>query len=477
MSVEEADRRLDAAERGGVPDVAPEEWPRIVDALVAAGRAEAEAARVGDLLDSAVEHAPDAPELYVARGALYRAAGRLAAAADELEYACEMSPADEPEPWLRLASVEAERGLWEDAANALDQALDHGADDPELFARLGEAHWEARNATRAIAAFEEGLEERPNDPHLRLGRARASLDLELYEDAIEDCIAAAAGHPRPAAVYRVHARALQGQRQDARAIEMLDKAVDADRSDAESLRLRGDLHSSMGDIARAAQDYRAAQAIEADDETELALADCLIELGDPAAALELGRRLLERVTAPDGRPAARPADAQPQGEAADTGAEAPFVDEFDVRLVLSRALHSLGREPEALAMLHEALEIDPEAADPYLDRARIHAAAGRKNLAWRDARWALDRDPDSIEAFLMRGRMALDIESPAEALGDFEAALELDPEHGPAHAWRGRAFALMGDMRAAAAEWELAERHLPARHALRETLEAWRKAS
>ncbi len=466
MNADEARRQVDAAVGGTLPD--PERWPEIVDAIVAADEAKDEIAAIGRILDSAVEASPEAPGMFVARGEVYRALGHLAVAADEMAYACELARTDDPDPWLRLASIEAALERWDEAANALDQALEHGAEDPELFARLGEAHLEAGDATRAIASFEEGLEERPSDPLLRLGRARASLDLELYEDAIEDCVAAEASHEHPAAVFRVHARALIGQRQDARAIEMLDRAIAAEPTDAESFRLRGDLLSSAGNVAGAAENYRSAQAIEPDDETEIALADCLIEVGDPGGALEIARGLLERIGS---------ASRAPHASRTFGSVDLPSVDEFDANIVIARALRAMNREAEALETLHSAIEIDPEAAEPYLERSEIHSAAGRSNLAWRDARWAIDRDPESIDAYLMRGRLALEIESASEALGDFEAALQLDPGNGQVRAWRGRAFALAGDMKAAAADWELAERDLPSGHALLASIAQWRDSS
>lgn len=471
ISAEEARRMIDAAERGTLPD--PEAWPAITDAItdaivapiVEADDAGSDIARLGPLLDQAVEASPESPGPFIARGAMFRSLGWTAAAVDELAYACELAPLDDPKVWLRLAAVEEERGRWDEVANAIDEALEHGADDPELFALLGEAHRNAGDAPRAIAAFEEGLDAQPEDPRLRLGRARTSLDLALYEDAIEDCVAVEATPDHPADVYRIHARALIGRGDDTGAAEMLDRSIAAAPDDAESYRLRGDLASSTGDIALAAENYRRAQAIEADDETEVALAECLIELGDADAALDLAQALLQRVTATQG--ADRTLD-QPDFD------EPPAVDEFDARLVVARALRGLGRESEALESIHRAIEIDPEAPEPYLERSEIHAAAGRSNLAWRDARWAIDRDPEAIDAYVLRGRLALEIESAAEALGDLEAALELDPEHGPARTWRGRAFALAGDERAAAAEWEAAERILPSAHPLRDAIARWR---
>ena len=457
----DARKALEQAQSGSLPD--PEQWPAIIDALsgdddsgLGASAGEELNQVLHNVLNQAVESAPDSPGPYIARGAIFRARGWLAAAADELTYAGELANSDDPEPWLRLAELEQERGLWDEAAHALDQALENGADGRDLFARLGEAHMKAADFPSAIAAFEEGLEDLPTEPRLLLGRALASLELELFKDAIEDC-QAAEGHERPAEVSLVHARALIGAGQEERALEVLNSALGTSPDDVECLRLRGDLRSHSGDLAEAVDDYRSAEAIEPDDETALAIAECSIELGDASGGLSIAQELVERLQK----------DPQSQDEP-------QAVEVQDARLVMARALRSLDRENEAIESIHLAIDIDHEDAEAYLERAEIHAAAGRTNLAWRDARWAIERDSELIDAYVMRGRLALEIESEAEAIGDLDAALELDPKNGPAKAWRGLAYARAGNRPAAEDDWDAAEEDLAADHPLRETIAKWR---
>jgi len=440
---QEIEALLAAAERGEPP--APTLWLEpILDLADYGGIAEL-APRLRRALDAAAEAAPDSPAVYVARGELLRALGRLAGAADEFAYAGELDEEHQTDAWRRLAEVEAERERWDEVASALDRALDADPDDADLCAAYGDALLEAGEPTRAIAAFEEGLEVSASDCRLLMGRARASRELELWEDVAEDCRHVLRLEPERSDARLLLAQALFFDAQDVAAMEALEPLLGGSPESAEVLRLQGDIRWSLGETELAAEAYLAALAIEDDPETRLAHAECLLDQGDAEGALAQARTVLE---------------ADPEA--------------IDALAVIARAEDAAGRPDDATAALEQGIELDHDAPEPYLARAEHHLARGLLNLAWRDARWAIERDEELTGAYVLRGSLALVLESPEEALGDLEAALELDPDFGPAYAWRGRAHALAGRASQAAADWTEAERLLPEGDPLREEIKAWR---
>jgi predicted Zn-dependent protease len=90
-----------------------------------------------------------------------------------------------------------------------------------------------------------------------------------------------------------------------------------------------------------------------DDASALAMkARIALRLGEPIEALELGEFM--RLRAPD---------------------------DYRGPLTMGMALATLGRYREALHALDEAIEIEPEAADAFAERADVHERLGHEQLA------------------------------------------------------------------------------------------------
>ena len=412
----------------------------------AQGRADSELdGRLADL-DEAAEAAPDAPEVYIARGDCYLDAGALALAIDEYSYAVELD-GERLEAWRKLAECEMRRGQWEAAAEALTEAAELEPEDASLWQRLGDVWLAAGEHGRAIGAFEAGMEEDDSLPGLYLGRARASLAMDLLEDAAEDVTHLERIDPSGSALLlRAQLQLQEGQPE--RAVASLGKLLDRQPAHVEAMRLRGDAQWELGDIAAAEADYRRSLTEDAEDvDTRVAIAECRLALGDTLGAVEMAETI-----------------------AAEVGAEDSGVLEL-----LARALVAAGRNEEALATIARGLASEGDPAPLYLRRGLIHLAAGRKNLAWRDARWAIDADGEYAEAYALRGRLALELEGVEEAVADLDAAVALDPELGAAWAWRGRARELGGDIVEADSNWAEAEALLDDDDPLRAEVTGWRR--
>jgi tetratricopeptide (TPR) repeat protein len=205
-----ADARADLlAAAGGGAELAPRDWWELVPALMSVGDPELDGPVVDAALQAAVEHNPDAPELFMARGHLYRARGQLENAINEYDYAAELNE-HLPEAWLALAECELAQDRPLDAADALDHAADLDPNEIDLFARLGDALLAAGDPARAIRAYEEGLELDADAVALYHGRARAAMAMQLYQDAAEDAQAAVTRAPDDAEAWLMLGQAKVG---------------------------------------------------------------------------------------------------------------------------------------------------------------------------------------------------------------------------------------------------------------------------
>lgn len=437
--------RLLAAAAAG-QDLVPAEWPRLIEAAIQCCDLDADGATLDAALRVAIEAHPDRPETYMARGDLYRARGGLENAINEYDYAAEL---DEKlaEAWVALAECELAQGRPLDASDALDHAADLDPNDINLFVRMGDALLDAGDPARAIRAYEEGLELAPENPDLFRGRARASLAMQLFEDAIEDCRSAVARAPGDAAAWYLLGVACYQLGDDVTAVDALSRVIEIEPQHGAASRARADAHWARRDFRAAEADYARALALQPEDaELQLCLAEARFELGDSEGALSAA---LDTVTA-------RPELA-------------------DGYVLAAKALGAHGDLDTACAILDRGIEQVADYPELYVQRARLQRAARRLNLAWRDLRWAIDLDPGHAEAYLLRGQVALELEGPEEALADLDAAIEIDPDGGGAYAWRGRALSLSGDAKAAETDWAAAESLLPPEDATRDLIAVWRR--
>ncbi len=88
----------------------------------------------------------------------------------------------------------------------------------------------------------------------------------------------------------------------------------------------------------------------------------------------------------------------------------------------------LGRWDEAVADFTTVIDLFPEEADGYLERANAHRKAGRSTEALADYQRAIDRNPPP-EAYYNRAGLLTDLGRFDDALADYDTVLDLDPDH------------------------------------------------
>lgn len=103
------------------------------------------------------------------------------------------------------------------------------------------------------------------------------------------------------------------------------------------------------------------------------------------------------------------------------------------------------RYPEAVLSFSRALAIRSDLADGYLFRGRANAALGRLDLAVQDFSKAIELRPQGAEAFVERAATRLDQEDYAGVIADCGEALKRDSRIALAYSLRGRAVRQTGN--------------------------------
>lgn len=116
---------------------------------------------------------------------------------------------------------------------------------------------------------------------------------------------------------------------------------------------------------------------------------------------------------------------------------------------------------QAIADYNKALELNPRLAKAYNNRANYYAATGDLVAAIADYDQALDFNPSYARAWLNRGITLRDLERYPEAIENFDIALLLGQLEGHIYAERGRTYHLWGDWNCCIADYRRALTLLP----------------
>ncbi|MCK5794923.1 MAG: tetratricopeptide repeat protein, partial [Anaerolineales bacterium] len=100
----------------------------------------------------------------------------------------------------------------------------------------------------------------------------------------------------------------------------------------------------------------------------------------------------------------------------------------------------LGEDDKALALLHQAVELDPALLEAYRTRAAIYFRTGDLNRSIDDYSWIVESDPGDVEARFQRGVAYFDLGSLEEAIEDWSVVIEGQPENSDALFNRGIAY-------------------------------------
>ena len=324
--------------------------------------------------------------------------GSLRQGLERLTATLERKSASFAEPWVKLATAQAETGAYDAARASLERALDIDPDSPIARFNLAEV---MRRQGRFAAAVEQYRRTLALDPNY----AKAYLGLGLVNrqqdrPAVESFRRAVQSDPLLGEAHLGLGRESLERRG---AIEAAGHFLQALRVDPDS----AEAHLDLG-LARARQGlqeealaaFRQAAALDpASAEAHYNLGVALARKGRIREALQYFRRAVRL----------RPEDAEAQSN-------------------LGMAYSQLGRLEDAVASFRQAVRLRPDSARAYVNLGLTQARLGRTREAIEALSRSASLSPRNAEVRLSLGLVYLSAGDKASAEAQVEILQELDPE-------------------------------------------------
>ncbi len=99
---------------------------------------------------------------------------------------------------------------------------------------------------------------------------------------------------------------------------------------------------------------------------------------------------------------------------------------------------------KALEHLNEAIRLDQNFVEAYLNRAQAHLLLDKPRHAFDDYNRAIQIKPNSAKVYFQRGKAYLSLEKEEKAFEDFDKALQLDPSFADPYFERGKVYFSLG---------------------------------
>ena len=109
-------------------------------------------------------------------------------------------------------------------------------------------------------------------------------------------------------------------------------------------------------------------------------------------------------------------------------------------VVTPTAFQEQGHLEKAIGQYDQAIRLNPQDAEAYINRGNAYAALGQLERAIQDFDEAIRLNPQYAEAYNNRGNAYDDLGQPQRAIKDYDEAIRLNPEYAKAYYNRGNAY-------------------------------------
>lgn len=215
-------------------------------------------------VDKAIELSSDDYTAHELRGLVLREQGETEEAFKAFDRAGEINP-ESPMPYLQRAEMHSKLGDMEQAIDQTSKAIDRAESNELGYLLRADFHLRNDQAEEGLADAERVLELRPNFPPAILLKARAYEmmgKMKLALGQLEELANATQDRADLDLQIALYALQLEMPR---RAIEALDRAIEAQPDEAILYRYRGDSYLNIGKHAEAIADYEKAMELAPDD--------------------------------------------------------------------------------------------------------------------------------------------------------------------------------------------------------------------
>jgi tetratricopeptide (TPR) repeat protein len=334
---------------------------------------------------------------------LERMAGATQTAAELLSELCGR-PTSLPDDHLTLAALLVELGRTDDAIRVVEMAARRWEHNPVLLARLGElflGNEQPQDAVRVLSRVTD-LDPGSAKAHAKLATALAQLG--DIDEALTEIGRAAERDPVSPEPHRIRALLLARNERWPEAVAAAQELLALDPESVEAMRILAVDCLKMGSVDEGVSLLKRARKVNPDDpETCLLLAQTLAD-SQPRKALEILTR--------------KPAALEQQPERL-----------CEWLLLRGHLQRQRERWPEAEADFDRVIELRPDLAVAWAERAEATMGSGRLAPALADAEEALRLDPHHVFARCAMGHVLMELGRADDGRAELEAALEIEPNY------------------------------------------------
>jgi tetratricopeptide (TPR) repeat protein len=373
-------------------------------------------------LDRALEVASESAWAQGARGQVLQGLDQTEEVLDGLRNALELDPSL-PSAWSELGNALTAAGKPDGAVSAFDRALELGADRIETLKLKAFALCDLQLWQQALEILEELLGERPQDAAALAAQGQAYRVLERYPEAIASFRQALDVNPSTTWFLGEFAEALRRMEEYDEALAMIDRALAEQGQTAWNVGTRGQILNSLGDTPAALEALTRAVELEPD------LAWAQNDIGYILSARAEYEPALVHFNA-----------------ALEHGAE-PFA-----LAGKGQVLRVLGRSAEAIEVLEQAVELNPNVAWFHAERGEVLRTMERFAEALKELNRALELEPGNSWAMASFAGALYGAERYDEALEQLNQVVDQDPAYAFALGTRGEIWCELAEWKAAIAD-------------------------
>ncbi len=299
--------------------------------------------------------------------------------------------------------------------------------DAAVATQVADYYKESNNRPLAEQWYREALSRNPNHWPARLALSKLLLEAEEEEQARALLEQARSEGVQDVRLSAYLADAYRQAEDYDRAIDEINKVIEAFPKNEEYVFIRGRIHFDRGNFDTAQSDFQRAYDLNPRyHDAYFFVGRTAFERGDHDNALRIFRHVL---------------DYKP--------------DRGDYRFLMARTLEALNRETQALDEYRKATAVDPaygiENPMVYVYRGRLLSRLGYSKEGKEDIARALELAPDSVEAQLAMGESDFRDKAYESAITNYKKALEREPKKPDAQYKLGMAL-LYTDRRQEAAQ-------------------------
>lgn len=296
-------------------------------------------------VDTALSIWEDEAEWQALAGHIHSALGDEAAAIHHFEKAHELAPQD-AEILFDLGQASMSNGHTDAAIQAFEKSIALDQDQPDVLLALGQAQHKSKKLILAAKNIDKAIKQQPQNPDALFMRAKIAQQSGDNQNAIKFADAALKIDACQSDYHLLKAEALRSQNHLAKAIDQLETAVNSSNDTLPLQLARAQLLEQNGDI-QASLTLLKELALEAPNEPEI-----LINL---SLALENAGRTQDAVQAAQ--------------QAVRHSMELSGEKQAELRHHLGRLLEDAGQLDQAIEHLGEAINLNPNTAEPHVELA------------------------------------------------------------------------------------------------------------